>query len=109
MTEKPDSTPFHISNHYRCQNCFSEEYLLKPFKNLNGKWTECEENEAEIALEYYNECHCHERVHESHFFDTPRLKIRRPYTYRFWRRVSYGWKVDDESIQLYNEVFRKKI
>ncbi len=105
---KEKSSQYRISNHYRCQICYSEEYLLMPFKTVNDKWIECEENEAEIALEYCNECHCHERVHESHFFKTPLIKIKRPYTYRFWKRLSDGWVVMDESIQLYREIFNNK-
>lgn len=109
MENKKIFFTIHISNHYRCQKCYSEEYLLKTFKKVNGKWVKYGENEAEIGMEVCNECNCNQRVHESYFLDKSYKAGKRPYIYRFWKRIENGWEAckDNENILLYNNIYYK--
>jgi len=107
MNEIRNNLTIHISNHYLCQKCYSFEYVMKSFKNVNQKWIECDENEAEIAMEYCTECNCDERVHENYFLDDSYKDRKRPYIHRFWKRVKNGWEgcKDNENILLYNKIY----
>ena len=105
----------HISNHYFCQKCHSNEHIMKYFKMVNNKWLECSDQEAEIGMEYCGNCNCDQRVHESYFLTQngkinkrySKLEGKRPHVYIFWKKVKDGWRGFEmsENNRLYAEIY----
>lgn len=99
-----------INNYYRCQLCYSDEYILKSFKKAKIGWVKCDENEAEIGMAYCNTCNCDQMVPETYFMDKKYKERKRPYKHLFWKKVESGWAglKDGENFRLYSEIYGRQ-
>lgn len=80
------------------------------FRKTENGWERCSEDEAEIGMNYCDDCKCDQMVHESIFMNEEYEDGRRPYEHLFWKKDGDGWTGfrDKENKQLYNKIYGKE-